>query len=346
MNRRFLTFLVMLFAVASLPQLCAQQPHKTRPAKKSPAAEKPAEPAESTAPVKEDLKRLVLRDGSYQGVIKYQIIGDRVHYLSAERYDWEDIPSSLVDWDASRKYAAEVAESDRPRAREVDAEQAREKAEEDAKSPTVSPGIRLPVTGGIWLLDVFQGKPELNELVQNGADINKNVAGNILRGAINPIAGNKQTVELKGPHARVQAHVGDPFIFIALDQDQDASNSPDPVIQKKRWKIVRTEEKKGNRVVGNINVAIYGKAKQKANYMDADVTPVAGSWIKVVPAQKLEPGEYALVEMLGEEGINRYVWDFGVNPGAPQNSGAWKPAPAKANVTGTEATPALTDRKP
>ena len=48
-------------------------------------------------------KRIVLKDGTYQMVIKYEIQGDRVHYLSAERYEWEDLPSSLVDWDATKK---------------------------------------------------------------------------------------------------------------------------------------------------------------------------------------------------------------------------------------------------
>src|SRR5579862_4368717 len=51
-------------------------------------------------------ERLVLKDGSYQSVAKYEVQGDRVHYLSAERYEWEDIPSSLIDWDATNKYNA------------------------------------------------------------------------------------------------------------------------------------------------------------------------------------------------------------------------------------------------
>jgi hypothetical protein len=348
--RRYLILLVALSALIALLELNAQQPRKSstsKPAQKKSTATQPrSDGSDSSAPVKDDLKRLVLNDGSYQSVVKYQLIGDRVHYLSAERYEWEDIPSSLVNWDASRKFAADAA-AENVRAREIDAQAKKEQEEEDANTPTVSPGIKLPPTGGIYLLDVYQSKPELNELSQSGADVKKNTAGNIFRAAINPIASAKQTIELSGPHAKVQSHVGDPFIYVALDQGADAPYSPDPTRQKDHWRIVKLYEKKGNRLVGNLNIAIYGKVKENAEFMDAQVIPVSGPWIKISPSQPLPAGEYALVEMLGQEGINRFVWDFGVNPNAPANTGVWRAQPVKAEATsGTQKDPSLNTRQP
>ncbi len=344
--------LFTLFLLVSALLVSAQTQRKTGSSKasqKKPAAKTaaPSDGSEPNVPVKEDLKRLVLTDGSYQAIIKYQIVGDRVHYLSSERYIWEDIPSSLINWDASRWFMTEL-EADKKRAKEIDQQARKEQEEEDANAPTISPGLKLPPTGGIYLLDVYQSKPELNELSQNGADVKTHKAGNILRATINPVASAKQTIELPGPHAKIQSHVGNPFIYVFLDTEEDSPYTSDPEKQQEHWRIVKVEEKKGNRIVGNVNIAIYGKAKEKAQFVPTQVTPVSGRWIKIEPANDglLPPGEYALVEMLGQEGMNRFVWDFGVNPNAAANTGVFRPQPVKATDIPPQKQPELKTKQP
>src|SRR5215467_5435306 len=109
------------------------------------------------ASAQQNPKRLVLKDGTYQVVTKWEVKGDRVRYYSAERYMWEELPSSLVDWKATEKYEAEVVAGEKAEERaQVEAE----KKQEEAESPSVAEGIRLPEQGGVYLLDTFNGKPQ------------------------------------------------------------------------------------------------------------------------------------------------------------------------------------------
>jgi hypothetical protein len=169
-------------------------------------------------------KRLFLKDGSYQLVTKYETKGDRVRYLSAERNEWEELPSSLVDWPATEKYEKNrAAGAAVPEAVELDKQVETELEAGQAALPQVAPGLRLPEDSGVFLLDTFQGQPQLIEVQQTAGDVNRNTKRNILRGAINPVASAKQTVELEGEHATVQAHATVPALYIKPDDEDLAA---------------------------------------------------------------------------------------------------------------------------
>jgi hypothetical protein len=323
---------VLLALLAMLPEAGAQRPNPTqqpKSAQQSNQAQPPADRPQNDEQQRK-IRRLILKDGSYELISQYRIKSDRVQYLSSERREWEEIPYSLVDWPATEKYAKEAAAEKQSRLSEITETETKERAVAEAQTPLVAPGIRLPAAGGVFLLDLFLRKPELNQLNQSGADINKNMGGNILRGIINPIASAKQMIELKGLHAEIQSHIADPSIYVSVDPD-DPSADYTPETAKDHFRIVRCEEKKGNRVVGVVNIAVYGKVKQDARYVEIKVEPVSGRWVKVSPAAPLPSGEYALVELLGKQEINTFVWDFGVNAAAPANTGSVKPQPVKAN---------------
>ncbi len=83
----------------------------------------------------------------------------------------------------------------------------------------MAPGLRLPENGSFLLLDTFQNQPQLVELQQNDGQVNRNRAQNMIRAAIIPIpiTSSKQTIEIEGQHATVQAHATLPSIYINLN---------------------------------------------------------------------------------------------------------------------------------
>src|SRR5579862_2775228 len=94
-------------------------------------------------------EKLCLKDGSYQIVSSYEVRGDRVRYFSVERGEWEEVPASLVDFDATKR-----AMDDSKAAEKKQVEEAKEVEKERFYKPPdqgmeVAPGIRLPGDDGI-----------------------------------------------------------------------------------------------------------------------------------------------------------------------------------------------------
>ncbi|HUH62949.1 MAG TPA: hypothetical protein VLZ50_08130 [Terracidiphilus sp.] len=294
--------------------------------------------------------RLILKDGTYQPVRQYKVVGDRVRYMPLDREaEWEELPVDLVDWDATRKWERDHAEvaAEEPspamtEAADLDKEEAAARDDEKARMPVVAKGLELPDEDGVFALDTFNGTPELVELKATEASlISKDKRLSIL----NPMAGQRAAIELQGAHARVHLHVNDPAIYLSLNATSDSAQvishamtvstaGAKQVVNGKhgaqsatsQFAIVRVDERKAVRIVGAIHVSPTGKVTQDENVIPAKAEVLPGKhWLKLTPEQPLTIGDYALIEILSPSDIDPSVWDFRVNPTLGDNPGSLGP---------------------
>jgi hypothetical protein len=321
------------------------------------AAVSAAAQTKTPLPLKPDLPgmatnhRLILKDGTYQLVRKYEVVGDRVRYISLERGgDWEELPLELVDWDATRKWERDHAnaEEEAPspamkEASDIDKEEAAERDQQKARMPEVAKGLELPDEDGVFALDTFQGSPELVELLP--MELNANTKTKHGLSTLNPMAGAKASLELDGAHAKIHLHVNDPAIYLSLNARDDAeavlshamtvntSGAKDVASRKhgahsatSGFAIVRVDERKALRIVGAIHMSPNGTVTQDEDVIPAKVEVLPGKhWMRIKPEKALLIGEYALVEIISASDINQSVWDFRVDPQLGDNEGSIGP---------------------
>jgi hypothetical protein len=312
--------------------------------------------AQKQLPLKPDVPgtatnhRLILKDGTYQLVRKYEIVGDRVRYISIERAgEWEEMPFDLIDWDATRKYekdhavSTEGASPAMTEAATIDKEEAAERAEQKSRMPEVAKGLELPDQDGVFVLDTFQGLPELVELLPT--ELNAETKTKHGFSTLNPMAGSKASLELDGAHAKIHLHVNDPAIYLSLNATDKAeqvisrsmtvdTNGAREVASRKHgahsvtsgFAIVRVDERRALRIVGAIHMSPNGTVTQNENVVPAKVEVLPGKhWMKIAPEKPLDIGEYALVEIISASDINQSVWDFRVDPQLGDNPGSIGP---------------------
>ena len=284
--------------------------------------------------------RLILKDGSYQLVREYQIVGDRVRYKSIERNgDWEELPASLVDWDATKKWELnhgnEEEEGSSPamkEAEELDKEEAAERLEERQRRPEIVKGLELPDEDGVFAFDTFRGTPELVELVPSDVAINTKFKKGV--SFINLLVGVKADFELFGQKVKVHLHVNDPAFYLSLETPDQAEKVLSHALtvptggakeqtsrkhgahsQSSGFALVRVDQRKEVRIVGAIHLSPTGTVSQNEDIVPTKIEVLPGKrWLKLTPQQPLTIGEYALVEIISPSEINQSVWDFRVDP--------------------------------
>jgi hypothetical protein len=311
MNARKNPALCGLVSLALLLAFCTPVGSSTLPRSQEPTTSS----KESGVPVLPRGTKLVLKDGSFQIVREYQRNGDRVRYFSMERGDWEDIPASLVDWDATAKAASEAEKSSAAEVEKI------HKQEEAKRMDNVTDiDASLQVGGGVFLPEgegmfVLEGK-SVRVLDQAGTRTKSSIlrtAGQVMV----PIVPGKKTVLLTGAHATVRLRDITPEFFLReppYDPEiaSKIQRSSRPGESGPEVELIRVKVGRNSREIESIGTLFGEEMSVNRNSISIQQWEVAKNVYRFTLSEPLTPGEYVLAEML-PDGLNLFVWDFGVD---------------------------------
>jgi hypothetical protein len=249
--------------------------------------------------------RLFMTDGTYQVVSTYEVHGDRVRYYSVERSDWEEVPTSQVDFPATKRAQEEekaTAKKNVEAAKELE-QQRFDKPPEDGLE--VAPGIHLPSEDGIYTVEGLR----LVRLIESAGEVvtDKKRAAMVLAMPL-PLVKARSLVVLEGPKAVVRISTPQPTFYV---QSLEGLGS--------KLELLRVKQGKDSRVVEQVEAgrAGIGKPSEQHSTVPLERTQISPSLYKLKPTQPLDPGEYAWGEPIQDRHLD--VWDFGLD-----NSRAWK----------------------
>ena len=233
--------------------------------------------------------KLYMKDGSYHIVREYQVQPDRVHFYSVERSGWEDVPLDLVDLKRTRSEAAERQASLEEEAKVMAQE---EKAERDlAKEKT-----RIPQEpGAYWLLG---NQAQVMKLADSTIHTDKGRAV-LKKLSPVPVFNGKATLEIGGAHSLNVFSNPEQEFYLQLSEME-------------RFGIARLTTKGAVRIVEKVTtLPVVNEIVEEPVIMEILKIELASGLYKIWPKEKLEPGEYAVVEYT-ENKLNIQVWDFAI----------------------------------
>jgi hypothetical protein len=294
---------VALVAFALLlpsPALCAQTPaHPPATASGSPAASTQvpdaAEPGLPTG------KKLMLKDGSFQLVREYEVDGDRVRYFSIDQRDWEEIPASLVDWDATRKTAADEAQRKAALIAKVHAAEVARRADAmdvDA-SIEIATNVFLPPGDGLF---EFDGKA-VYPLTQAEADMKFSKTQMLKQVLIPvPIVPTRHTISLRGTRAKFRLKSTQTEFYMRT------ADGREPQLD-----LIRAKVHGDKRDLENLDELFKEQAATGKISIPIQRWEIAHGVYRFTLGASLEPGEYAMAEVVQGGATSLYFWDFGVD---------------------------------
>jgi hypothetical protein len=265
-------------------------------------AQNPSTPAAQAATPRG--QKLILKDGTFQLVREYKIDGDRLSYYSLDTHQWEEMPASLVDWDATKKDAAQQQTRDSALVNSVAEREQQEHAEVLAVDASIepAPGVFLPPDPGLF---AFDGKG-IQTVTQ--ADMQSTMSkGRMLEKVIVPvpIIPTRHNISIMGTRSKLRINAGQPEFYLRI------ALGTEPEID-----LVRARIKGNDRQVENVD-ELFGETAQQRKTVALQRWQIAPMVYRYTLATPLQRGEYVLVETLPGDQLNMYLWDFGIDVPAP-----------------------------
>jgi hypothetical protein len=262
-------------------------------------------------------KKLVLKDGNFQLVRSYERNGERVRYFSMERGAWEEIPAALVDWDATKKAEVDAEKADAALVSKVHTQEEATKIETvldvDA-SLQVAPGTFLPPGEGLFAVD---GK-SVTPIPQVGSEMKNDRKNTIKRILVPiPVVAAKRNLEIPGPHAilRFPPQGVEFYLREVPPESEEGSNlerTSRQGLSGPNVVLLRATVKGNKRILESIRSMFGEPTGSERNEISIQEWDVARTVYRYTLSKPLEPGEYAMAEIL-PDGLNLFVWDFGVD---------------------------------
>jgi hypothetical protein len=239
-----------------------------------------------------------MKDGSYEVVSSYEIHGDRVRYFSVERAEWEEVPTSLVDFDATKRAQEETKATQKKQLEEAKQIEQERFYKPPDQGMEVASGIRLPGDDGIFTVD---GK-RLVRLVQSGGEVvtDKQRAAMVLAVPL-PVLKARSLVLLEGAKATIR--LNDPWPIFYVQSAEGLGT---------KLELVRLKPGKESRVLEDVDTGRgkNAKATEERTMVALERKQVAPNLYTLRPLQPLEAGEYALGEVVDDK-LSLDVYDFG-----------------------------------
>ena len=182
------------------------------------------------------------------------------------------------------------------------------------QSLEIKPGLILPDGVGFYSLEgklIYEMKQTLAvSKLSKGREVER-----ILSGV--PLIPRKMTMEIPDAHAALRLITAEPEFYMRPADEREP-----------RFRLLRVQVKGSHRLVENISIHITGEQTHQADDIDFQTWTPARGVFRYTVNQRLEPGEYAFVEMTnrneasnaiaGLNGRNMNGRDLNVNEARPR----------------------------